>query len=360
MGCSIIGHNCDKYIWLSWRWALESKIKGRIKRLFETGHREEERLMQNLRGLGVDLYATDSENDNKQIGVSAVDGHLAGSVDGVGKGFVEAPKTWAVVETKTHNAKSFADLNKKGVKTAKPQHYVQMQMYMGLLELERAMYLAQCKDDDDIYSEWVHFDKETFDTYMERAKHLIGLSTPPEGISTDPAWFECKWCDFYDHCHGDKVAQVNCRTCVHSTPVKEAAWECSEHHTTLTHDKQKEACKQHLYIPALIPFGEVLDAGTNFVQYKVKGTERTFTNSAQPGAYLSREICMLDPSQVGDKNINEMKDIFGAEVTQGLSILDMRDDLEAVYSDDNSAKGKKQKAELAKTAAQVKALKGLK
>jgi hypothetical protein len=63
---------------------------------------------------------------------------------------------------------------------------------------------------------------------------------------------------------------------------------------------------------------------------------------------------------VGDKKINEMKDIFGGEVTKGTSILDMPDDLEPVYSDDNSTKGKKQKAELAKTAAAVKALKGMK
>ena len=358
MGCSIIGHSCDKYIWLTWRWVLEESFPGRIKRLFNTGHREEERIQSDLRALGVELHTEDETG--KQISVSAHDGHLAGSVDGVGRGFIEAPKSWAVLECKTHNTKSFADLQKKGVAQAKPQHFSQMQMYMGLMELDRAIYVAQCKEDDHIYTEWVHFDKEVFERLMERAERLIRSESPPEGISTDPAWYECKWCNFYDHCHGEKVAQANCRTCVHSTPTKEAKWECADKHKSLTYDAQREGCKSHLYIPALIPFGEVLDAGVNFVQYKVKGTERTFTNSAQPGAYLSREIHMLDPSMVGDKKINEMKDIFGGEVTKGTSILDMPDDLAPVYSDDVSAKGKKQKAEIAKTAAAVKALKGLK
>ena len=40
MGASLIGHNCDRYIWLTWRWAHKPEFKGRILRLFSTGQRE--------------------------------------------------------------------------------------------------------------------------------------------------------------------------------------------------------------------------------------------------------------------------------------------------------------------------------
>jgi hypothetical protein len=359
LGCSIIGHSCDKYLWLTWRWALASKHPGRLKRLFETGHREEGRLVENLRALDIELYTMD-ETSGKQISVSAVRGHFAGSVDGVGRGFEEGPKTWAVLECKTHNAKSFADLQKKGVKGAKPQHFVQMQMYMGLLELERAMYLAQNKDDDDLYSEWVHFDKSVFETYLRRAEDCIASVTPPEGISKDPSWYECKWCDFYDHCHGQQIAQVNCRTCAHATPGENTAWICEQQAKELTHQDQIFACDHHLYIPQLIPYAEAVDGGENFIEYKVKDTDRTFTNGSTPGQYKSRELALLDPAMVGDKTINEMKDIFGAEVKSSHSIADMPDDLEPVYSDDKSPEGLKFKAQIEKNKATLKALKAMK
>ena len=49
----------------------------------------------------------------------------------MGLGIPEAPKTWHVLEFKTHNSKSFAKLEKEGVQKSNPMHYAQMQVYMG-------------------------------------------------------------------------------------------------------------------------------------------------------------------------------------------------------------------------------------
>lgn len=342
MGCSIIGHSCDRYIWLTWRWALRESFPGRIKRLFDTGKREEERLVQDLRELGVELYTMDEET-GKQIAVHAHRGHFSGSVDGIGRGFEEAPKSWAVLECKTHSAKSFADLQKKGVRESKPQHFAQMQMYMGLLDIDRAMYLAQNKDTDDIYSEWVHFDKDVFNNYLDRAGRLIESSSVPSKLSEDPSWYECKWCDYYAHCHGEKIAQVNCRTCCHATPDKDASWHCEMHGKKITFKDQLKGCEQHLYIPDLVPFASAVDGSSSHIDYaKADGT--TFTNGSLPGQFKSRELYEINPAMLGDKKLQEIKDIFGAEVVP--SILEMKDDLEAVYSDDKSAAGKKLKDQI--------------
>ena len=56
----------------------------------------------------------------------------------VALGLLEAPKTWHVVEFKTHSAKSFRELAAKGVAEAKPQHWAQMQVYMHLTGITRA------------------------------------------------------------------------------------------------------------------------------------------------------------------------------------------------------------------------------
>lgn len=51
---------------------------------------------------------------------------------------------WHVVEFKIHSAKSFAELVAKGVVLAKSQHAAQMQIYIHLAGIIRALYLAVC------------------------------------------------------------------------------------------------------------------------------------------------------------------------------------------------------------------------
>jgi hypothetical protein len=328
MGCSIIGHPCDRYIWLNWRWAKAPAFPGRILRLFDTGKREEDRLAQDLRDCGVELFTTDGDS-GKQIAVSAHNGHLAGSVDGVGRGFIEAPKSWAVLECKTHSAKSYAKLVKEGVKAAKFQHYVQMQMYMGLLDIDRAMYLAQNKDTDDIHSEWIHFDKDCFEQHLARAKTLIDMTSPPSRLSEDPSWYECKWCDNYTLCHQDQIADVNCRTCAHASPAENGGWSCGQSKPEI---KTQAGCDSHLYIPPLIPYAKPVDGGEAHVVYE-KPDGSQFTNG--PDGWSSQELFVTPPSLVGDPGIAEIKEEFpGAKVVSGkpFTVNDLTDDLEAVYA----------------------------
>lgn len=279
MGASLIGHQCERYVWLTWRWVLTPEFSGRILRLFDTGKREESRLIEELRGIGVEVWDTD--DDGKQWRVSACNGHFGGSLDGVAQGLPEAPQSTAVLEFKTHNEKSFTELVNKKVRTAKPQHYDQMQVYMGLMEIDRAMYMAVNKNTDDVYAEWVHFDKDRFMVLMAKAETLIGMTEPPQRISADPAYFVCKMCNFWKHCHGGLAAEVNCRTCCHATPVEEGAWRCGKGNAILTDSDQREGCGEHLLIPALVPYGEPVDGGENWVAYKHRKTGSYFINGPE-------------------------------------------------------------------------------
>lgn len=302
LGASVIGHNCDRHVWFTFRWAKLPGFQWRTKRLFDTGKREESRVLAELKAIGVEIHADDN---GKQIECRDESGHFGGSVDGIGIGFKESPKTWAVLEVKTHNTKSFADLEKKGVEESKPRHWAQMQVYMALMKLDRAYYFAVCKDTDDIYGEWVHFNKAAYAKIYERAKSIIGAAQPPERISADPAHWECKMCDFYNLCHQDKLAAVNCRTCCHASPGSEGKWNCEYHKMPITETKQNAGCQSHMFIPALVPFADAVDAAEGYVEYRHKVTGKTFKNGE--GHYQSKELEMLPSSIITEGVVHEIK-----------------------------------------------------
>ena len=179
---------------------------------------------------------------------------------------LEAPKTWHVLEFKTHSAKSFADLAAKHVRQSKPQHFAQMQIYMSLTGLTRALYVAVNKDNDDLYIERVELDTAVSTRLLEKAQRVIFAATPLPRISEDPSWYQCRLCDHAEVCHGKQAAEINCRTCLHATPI-DGGWHCARHNKSLTEVNQRTACTHHLYLPPLVP-GRQVDAGEGWVEYE--------------------------------------------------------------------------------------------
>lgn len=356
LGASLIGKPCERSLWYTFRWAKTPTFDGRLLRLFNRGQLEEARFVEELRAIGAEVYEVDPET-GEQIKVSAVDGHFGGSCDGIAKGLPEAPKSWAVTEYKTHSNKSFTDLKAKGVKASKPEHYGQVTIYMSLLELDRALYLAVNKDTDELYSEWIHLDKDHAAQLLKKADRIINSSVPPGRISEDPANFQCKFCDFWEICHQDKVAEPNCRTCCQATPIEEGSWRCNLDMQPISLQNQGKGCEGHLYIPDLIPYATPVDGSENHIVYqKADGTQ--FINGREPGQILSKELFVLDPSLAGDKFIAEIKETFpGAKVVG--SIENMEEDLEEIYrKDENTKDAKDLKKRQAANAAYLKAAKG--
>ena len=253
LGASIIGHACDRYIWLSFRWAVVEHFSGRILRLFRRGQNEERTVHDDLRMIGCQVSTIDPDTRHQW---RFDDGHFGGSCDGIiTSGLPEAPKAAHVLEIKTHSAKSFADLEKNGVQKSKPQHWAQMQIYMAAFDVDRAIYYAVCKDSDEIYTERIERDNEAAKHYTDRAQRIIAADRMPEPLSHDPSWFECKWCAAHDQCHGSKLTkQVNCRTCLHSTAERDGRWTCAHWGMDIPDvDAQRAGCDEHLLHPDLVP-----------------------------------------------------------------------------------------------------------
>lgn len=243
LGASIIGNACDRQIWYSFRWARKVAHTGRVVRLFSRGHHEEPRFIAQLRTIGATVSEIDPAT-GKQWRFEALGGHFAGSGDGVVGGLEAYGLAGSgVLECKTHNDKSFKKLQTSGVLTAKPVHYAQMQIYMHYLGLAWALYVAVNKNDDELYMEVVRAAPAVSEHLIHRAEIIIAHQTPPKRISESPAWWECKWCDFYDICHHGHSMEPNCRTCIMSSPTREGGWRCGRFNATIPPDFAQAGCK---------------------------------------------------------------------------------------------------------------------
>jgi len=288
LGASQIGKACERALWLDFRWATPARFPGRILRLFETGQLEEARLVRDLRRTGATVLDVDPAT-GRQWRVEAHGGHFGGSLDAVAIGLLEAPRTWHVVEFKTHSAKSFRELEAKGVAAAKPQHWAQMQIYMQLTGITRALYVAVCKDTDALHLELVRVDTEAAQRLLAKAARIIEASRPPARLSDDPTWYECRICDHHGVCQGGDAPALTCRSCLHATPLIHGAdsgqgadsggWHCARWDTALDLDTQRRACARHLFVPDLVP-GEVVDAGEDHVVYRLTDGS-TWVNDAR-------------------------------------------------------------------------------
>jgi CRISPR/Cas system-associated exonuclease Cas4 (RecB family) len=240
--------------------------------LFERGKDEEPRVIAKLRMAGCTVHDRDPET-GAQFGYSELGGHFAGSLDGVVLGLLEAPKTWHLLEIKTHNDKSYSKLEAAGMQRSKPVHFAQTQMYMGWAGLERAAYVAVNKNDDNLHIERVAFDKAEFERLRASARRIITASIPPMRF-TDPD--TCKWCDYADVCNGTVRAKVDCRTCQYASPIIDgegALWACSQ--------GEYGACDGgHVFIPELVVTGALIKRGEGFNVYRARDGS-IFANAAK-------------------------------------------------------------------------------
>lgn len=268
LGASLIGEACERSLWYSFRWTTRARFAGRMLRLFQTGHLQEDRLVTDLRNIGVQVLSVDPDN-GAQWRVRDDTGHFGGSMDAVGVGFPEAPAAWHLIEFKTHSLKSFAALKKDGLQVSKPRHWSQMIAYMHLGQLERGMYLAVCKDNDEIYQERLHADLAEGIRVVAKAARVVSSPTPLSKISNNPAWHECRFCDHHPTCHGDALPERHCRSCMFSTPVADGAWHCARHDKLLTLAEQKAGCPAQRYLPDLVK-GEQTDAADDgaWIEYR--------------------------------------------------------------------------------------------
>lgn len=308
LGASILGHPCDRWLWLSFRWAAREEFPGRILRVFRRGHHEEGWIVSDLRAIGIDIRDTQGAQSRVDFGA-----HVGGSLDGIiHSGVPEAPKKKHVAEFKTHSKKSFDEVEAQGVEKAKPMHWAQMQAYMHGTGIDRALYVAVCKDDDRIYTERVKYNKEAAEGLIARGHRITLSDRQPEPLSTNPSWYQCKFCAAHEMCHGGKPTKhVNCRTCAHSTPRADSTWHCAKWDAEIPFEAQLEGCESHVLHPDMVPWK--LDTEASSMDEAVWIIDGKPVRNGEPDAFVfgSREL-LANPSACagGEQVLMDMRAQF--------------------------------------------------
>ena len=305
LGASMLGHPCDRWLWLSFRWGVAQEFEGRIRRLFRRGLNEEATIISDLESIGVSVTDTQTKID--------FGSHLGGSIDGIVSNLPDS-KLKHVIEFKTQSLKSFNDIEAHGVKKSKPMHWAQMQVYMLGAKVDRALYYAVCKDDDRIYTERVRLCPESAKAYVERGQRIALTERMPEPmVGASPSWYQCKYCPAYDMCHKTHTTkQANCRTCAHSTPRDDSTWHCARWDQTIPTDAQHAGCDSHVIHPDLVPWKMAGSSGDWSAIYDINGKQ---VINGEDGYHSSEMVANLELVLADDPNVNALREGFGGRIS---------------------------------------------
>lgn len=325
IGIAQLGSPCERKLWLQFRMAKTEVFSAEQLRRFEDGYRSEDIEASRLaRVEGVKLRTIDTVT-GYQYSVSAIDGHLQGRIDGRITGLLQAPVTEHIWESKCVNEKKQTTLlkakqehgEKQALKYWDNLYYAQAILYMHLTGLTR--HYLTCTTPGSLWSLSVRTeaDPEEAERLLEKARRIKDANTLPTGISENPSWYQCKACTFNGICHQQQVADVNCRTCCHSTPVNDGEWHCAKFNSNVPKNFQVTGCEQHLFLPSLISYAKPVDADPeeNWIEYQT-ATGVVFRNGKDKPAYSSHELSdAKDYRAIGFSVVSEIRETFNAQVT---------------------------------------------
>ena len=185
LGGSEIGKPCERELWYKFRGCTDESFSGRIYRLFQRGHKEEETFVKDLKAIGAQVYEVNPQTC-EQFEIILHGGHFKGHADGVAVNLPEDPDTWHLLEMKTSNTRDFKKLTEGGCLAVKPVHYSQMQIYMSELHLTKALYIVVCKETDELYSEVIELDEDHVALLKAKIDRIINGANIPPRISDRP------------------------------------------------------------------------------------------------------------------------------------------------------------------------------
>ena len=174
LGASGLGEECARKIW--YRYKQPKMIENpRVHRIFDMGHIIEDYIVRLLRDAGCTVYT--EMPDGEQFGFE--DGKLAGHIDGVITGLPESSKPH-LFEAKSAKASGWKEFVKKGCQTTNMTYYVQCQIYMQKMKLDRALFVVMNKDTQELYFERIKYVKAMADHYLNRGHEIAAAVEPPD------------------------------------------------------------------------------------------------------------------------------------------------------------------------------------
>lgn len=219
LGASIIGDECARKIFYTFRWAIKPKLTGKQYRIFETGTDLEKRILEDLKRDQTKYTLYTKAQNGKQFSVVDCYGHFGGSLDSV---LTDNKNIIYVVECKTAKEVYYNQVKKHGVQKTYWTYYVQMCCYGFLLGIKYFFFIILNKNISDYHIEIGKIDHKIGKRYIKRAHEIIFTNELPLKISLTATHFKCQLCAYRDLCHYDIAPLKTCRSCLHYFPIKES------------------------------------------------------------------------------------------------------------------------------------------
>lgn len=191
LGCSQIGHPCDRKLWMDMYAPAEEEISSRQRRIFKTGELFEILVKEEL-----SLLSSQITIDHWQVPLSYPP--LKGTADAILK---FADGTRVLLEIKSMNDRNFKKLLKNGSKIEQFQYWAQCQSYMGMAGLKNAILLVGNKNEQTFYSEIIPYEDSFFLQMIEKANRLKDAKIMPLGMTAlSRAHYTCTFCPYNKVC----------------------------------------------------------------------------------------------------------------------------------------------------------------
>ena len=277
LGISGIGNPNQRLVWMRYRWLMPNDWEPRVLRLLDLGNVVEDDLIKKLRKIpGASIY--DVDKNGKQFETKALGGHVKGHIDGVASNLpgLDQDNPY-LLEFKTANDNRFKNLNKIGSYCEWSDEYAaQLHLYMGFFKFKHAIAIVYNKNNSDLYTEIVEFDKDLFDALIEKAKNVLLSESPPENYIPETDYRIRSYMtpgQQASYLGRALPAKIHCRSCRFAKvdiDKKDAHWHCTQHDKKISTDRQTKGCNRHNYIPELIP-ATLVEQDADIVVYEKDG-----------------------------------------------------------------------------------------
>lgn len=228
---SALGGECVARLWYDFRWARKRVTTPEQQRIFDAGGAFEVPIISWLRNAGWEVIEKDPNRVGKfieQYKVRALDGHLSGYLDGVGRHEQRTVGLWANIEAKSYNRRRFGMLQSKlTVKAVDYEYYVQACIYMMLFGLPLTVLVAVCKDDGDLHIDVFARDDETAQRALDIGNTVKTSRVRPAKVAQSAAFHMCKKCQHVGPCHLGEPVDRNCRSCVNCVAIEGGKFGCA-------------------------------------------------------------------------------------------------------------------------------------
>ena len=174
---SMLGNECDRYLYLAFRGKLpQQEIASTTQRIFDTGSSLEDRMTKYFEQMGI--------LKGREIVVKSDAPPISGRADFL---LTHEEHQEIVLELKSINDKGFKNLYSK----PKPEHALQLQIYLQLLDKAYGIVLYENKNDQKLKAFKVKRSPKEWNALVTRCNQIQNAIAIPESC-TGAVWCACR------------------------------------------------------------------------------------------------------------------------------------------------------------------------